>query len=114
MEITQKFKCKDADGQLVDKEMKLEFREIDRCRRSDAKLFYAAMGMMSTDAKGEAVFSPASIEKMGTEFIDGLVVKGPDFNETYFVLLKNDVVATFQLNLELFGRVIGPFLTANL
>ena len=111
MEITQKFKCKDADGKLVDKEMKLE---IDRCRRSDAKLFYAAMGMMSTDTKGEAVFSPASIEKMGTEFIDGLVVKGPDFNETDFVLLKNDVVATFQLNMELFGRVIGPFLTDNL
>ena len=39
MEITQKFKCKDADGKLVDKEMKLEFREIDRCRRSDAKLY---------------------------------------------------------------------------
>lgn len=57
---------------------------------------------------------PASIEKMGTEFIDSLVVKGPDFNETDFVLLKNDVVATFQLNMELFGRVIGPFLTANL
>ena len=47
MEITQKFKCKNADGQLVDKEMKLEFREIDRCRRSDAKLFYAAMRMLA-------------------------------------------------------------------
>ena len=42
------------------------------------------------------------------------MVKGPDFNETDFVLLKNDVVATFQLNMELFGRVIGPFLTDNL
>ena len=51
MEITQKFKCKNADGQLVDKEMKLEFREIDRCRRSDAKLFYAAMRMLAEDSK---------------------------------------------------------------
>ena len=80
-------------SRLVDKEMKLEFREIDRCRRSDAKLFYAAMRMLAEDSKDDAGFSRSAVEGMGSIFIDSLVVKGPDFNETDFTLLKNDVVA---------------------
>ena len=110
MEITQKFKCKDADGQLVDKEMKLEFREIDRCRRSDAKLFYAAMRMLAEDSKDDAGFSRSAVEGMGVVFIDNLVVKGPDFNETDFTLL----VALYQLNSKLFVELVVPFITQNL
>ena len=114
MEITQKFKCKNADGQLVDKEMKLEFREIDRCRRSDAKLFYAAMRMLAEDSKDDAGFSRSAVEGMGVVFIDNLVVKGPDFNETDFTLLKNDVVALYQLISKLFVELVVPFITQNL
>lgn len=105
---------KDADGQLVAKELVLEFREIDRCRRSDAPLFYKALGMMQTNEAGEAVFSPSSIEKMGTTFIDALIVKDGNFKENEFTLLKADTIAVFNLNMEIFGKIVAPFLAANL
>lgn len=114
MEIKQTYKYKDADGQLVGKELVLEFREIDRCRRSDIPLFYKAIAMMQTNEDGEVAFSPSSIEKMKYDFIDALIVKGNDFNETEFTLLKSDLIAVFQLNMELFGQIVAPFLAANL
>ena len=51
---------------------------------------------------------------MGVVFIDNLVVKGPDFNETDFTLLKNDVVALYQLNSKLFVELVVPFIMQNL
>ena len=114
MEIKQNYMCKDADGKLIEKEISLEFREIDRCRRSDAPLFYMALGMMKTNEKGEASFSSSSIEKMGTTFIDALIVKDGSFTETDFSLLKSDTIAVFQLNMEIFSKLVAPFLAANL
>ena len=114
MEIKQKYMSKDADGKLVEKELDLEFREIDRCRRSDAPLFYMALGMMQSNEKGEAAFSPSSIEKMGSVFIDALVVKDGSFTDMEFTLLKADTIAVFQLNMEIFSKLVAPFLAANL
>ena len=114
MEIKQKYMSKDADGKLVESDILLEFREIDRCRRSDQKLFYTALGMMQSNENGEAVFSPTSIEKMGTTFIDALIVKDGSFTDTDFSLLKSDTIAVFQLNMEIFSKLVAPFLAANL
>lgn len=113
MEIKQKFKHKDHNGQLVEKEIKLEFREIDRCRRDDAKLFYKAMNLISMD-ESSAFFTETAIEDMGSMFMDALLEKSGDLNETDFALMKNDVVAVYQVNSEILTRIVAPFLAKNL
>jgi hypothetical protein len=114
MEIKQTYKYKDADGKLIAKEISLEFREIDRCRRNDQKLFYTAMRLINGGSKDDAGFEFSPVEGMGELFINALIEKGPDFNETEFTLLKNDVVALYQLNSEIFVKLIVPFITTNL
>mgnify|MGYP003238257804 CR=1 FL=1 len=114
MQIKQDYKYKGPDGKLLSGSLNLEFREIDRCRTNDRKLFYKAMNVMTLTTSGEASFNMAAIENMGTDFIDGLVIMDEEFDKSAFALMKVDLIAVFKLNLQLFEKVIAPFLTANL
>lgn len=112
MKVTQEYKYRGPEGEMLSDTLELEFREIDRCRKADSHLFYAAMGLIHAQDVTYG-FSPECIEKMGTLFIDQLLIKDVDFDEKAFTLLKNDTIAVFQVNLKLTEEVIAPFLTSN-
>lgn len=114
METTIKYKFKNIEGGLDDGEIKLEFREVDRCKKSDAPLFYVMLSLLKANADGGADFNLDDIAKLDTQFIDKLIVKQDGFNETDFARMKADTIAVYQCNLEIFQHIIAPFLTSNL
>lgn len=112
MEKKQSYKYKGQDGELLDGEMTLDFRALDRCRKSDAPLFYDALGLLDV-TNGDAGFSVQKLAEMDSKFIDALVSQDGNFDKIAFGRLKADMIAVYELNMWLFENTIAPFFSNN-